>query len=124
MSHVHLISELHTMILRGLIYPCRNALDLGVAMGVSGGGEVYASRKGVPSLTLARMFAGVRSEDHQALRSWYVSVSQGMRNPFIFIDGDGSSYTVRWINSPFDWQRDAENRWSGEMQLRVEDFEP
>ena len=124
MSHVHLITESCAMILRGLIYPCRDALDLGDAMGVTGGGEVYVSRKGVPSLTLVREFAGVRNEEHRALRDWYVSVSHGMRNCFIFVDGDASSHTVRWINSPFEWQKDAENRWSGTLRLHVEDFEP
>ena len=124
MPHVHLISESGALTVNGLIYPCKDALDLGVAMGVTEGGEVYVSRKGVPSLTLVRTFAGVRNEEHQALRNWYISVSHGMRNPFTFIDADASSHTVRWINSPFDWQKDAENRWSGEMHLRVEEFEP
>ena len=123
MSHVHLISESNSITLRGPICPCKNILDLGLATGMTGGGEVYVSRKGVPSLTLMRMFAGIRNEEHQALRNWYVSVSRGMRDPFIFIDADGSSHMVRWINGPFDWQKDSENRWSGMMQLRVEDLE-
>ena len=124
MSHVHLISGSNSIRLRGLIYPHKDDLDLGLATGMSGGGEVYVSQKGVPSLTLVRFFAGVRNEDYEALRGWYSSVSQGSRNPFTFIDADGSSRTVRWINSPSDWQKDAENRWSGAIKLHVEDFEP
>ena len=123
MSHVHLISESGSLTVRGLIHPCKDELEPGLAMGVTEGGELYVSRKGVPSLTLVRAFAGVRNDEHQALRNWYSSVSHGMRNSFTFVDADGSNHAVRWINSPFEWQKDAENRWSGEMRLRVENFE-
>ena len=123
MPHVHLISGSNTISLHGLVFPCKEALDLGLAMAMTEGGEVYVSRKAAPSLMLIRTFAGIRNEEHRALKDWYISISQGMRNPFGFIDADITSYTVRWINSPFDWQKDAENRWSGEMRLRVEDFE-
>ncbi len=112
------------MRLRGLVHPSKDELDLGLATDVSGGGEVYVSQKSVPSLTLVRSFAGVRNEDYESLRSWYTNICQGARNAFIFIDADGSTYTVRWTNSPLDWQRDAENLWSGSITLRVEDFEP
>lgn len=124
MPHVHLISGTNSMRLRGLVHPSKDELDLGLATDVSGGGEVYVSQKSVPSLTLVRSFAGVRNEDYESLRSWYTNICQGARNAFIFIDADGSTYTVRWTNSPLDWQRDAENLWSGSITLRVEDFEP
>ncbi|MBI4831800.1 MAG: hypothetical protein HY801_09665 [Candidatus Lindowbacteria bacterium] len=124
MSHIYLISGMHNLKLRGLIFPHKDELDLGLAMGVSGGGEIYVSRKSASALTLARMFAGVRDDDYDALRAWYLSVSVGMRNAFTLIDADGASYTVRWINDLLDWQKDADNRWSGTMRLRVENFEP
>ncbi|UCD57331.1 MAG: hypothetical protein JSV16_16245 [Candidatus Hydrogenedentota bacterium] len=124
MSHVHLVSGENSIRIRGLIYPHRDELDLGLAVGVSESGEVYISRKGAPALTLVRLFAGVRDEEHEALRSWYTGVSEGSRNTFMFIDADGSNHTVRWINGPLDWQKDGENRWSGLMRLRVEGFEP
>ena len=123
MSHVHFISSTDSIRLRGLIPPQKDELDMGLAAGVSGGGDVHVSRKGVPSLMLIRMFAGVREEDYRSLKQWYTTVSEGMRNPFLFIDSDGSSHTVRWINSMLDWQRDADNKWSGSMRLRVEEFE-
>jgi hypothetical protein len=106
-----------------MIYPQKDELDLGLAIGVSGGGEIYVSRKAVPGLTLVRSFAGVRNEDYLALRDWYANVSEGSRNSFSFIDGDGSNQTVRWINSLLDWQKEAENHWSGSLRFRVEDFE-
>lgn len=123
MSHVHLISGANSLRLRGLIYPQKDELELGLAMGMSGGGEVYVSQKGVPMLTLVRSFAGIRDEDYDTLRDWYTDVCEGPRNPFSFVDGDGSTRTVRWINSLRDWQRDASNRWSGFMRLHVEDFQ-
>ena len=112
------------MRLKGLIYPRKDELDLGLAMVVTEGGETYVSRKGVPSLTLVRMFARVRNEDFEALKNWHTDVSEGSRNTFTFIDDDGVSHTVRWTNGLPDWQRDAENQWSGVMTLRVENFEP
>jgi hypothetical protein len=124
MSHVHLISGANSIRLRGLIPPQKDELDLGLAAAVSGGGEVHVSKKAEPSLTLVRMFAGVREEEYRAIRQWYTDVSQGMRNPFLFIDSDGESYTVRWTNDLLDWQRDTDNRWSGVMKLRVEGYEP
>jgi hypothetical protein len=123
MSQVQLISGENSIRVRGLIYPQKDELDPGLAMGVSGGGEIYVSRKGVPALTLVRVFAGVRNEEYLALRDWYANVSEGVRNSFSLIDGDGSNRTVRWVNGLFDWQKDAENQWSGSMKLRVEDFE-
>jgi hypothetical protein len=107
-----------------LIYPHREELDLGLATGVSGGGELFVSRKGAPALTLVRRFAGVRSEDYLALRNWYTAVAEGARNSFSFVDADGTGYAVRWLNSLTDWERNADNQWSGSMHLRVEDFEP
>jgi len=124
MPQVQLISGENSIRVRGLIYPHKDELDLGLATGVSGGGDVYVSRKGAPALTLSRMFAGVRNEDYLALRNWYMDVAEGSRKAFSFVDGDGSDYSVRWLNSLADWQKDAENHWSGLMQLRVEDFEP
>ena len=124
MPHVHLISGTDSTRLRGLISPRKDELDLGLAAGISGGGELYVSRKASPSLTLTRMFAGIRDEDYENLRQWYTDIAQGPRNAFLFIDGDGSGHTVHWINNLLDWQRDAHNRWSGLMRLRVENFEP
>ncbi len=123
MSHVHLISGANSLRLKGLIYPQRDDLDMGLAIGTSGGGEKYVSKKAAPTLTLVRSFAGVRDEDYDELRAWYTSVSEGPRNTFSFVDGDGSNHTVRWINSLRDWQRDSNNRWSGAMKLHVEDFQ-
>ncbi len=124
MSHVHLISGANSLRLKGLIYPQKDELEMGLAVGASGGGEIYVSQKGVPALTLVRSFAGVRDEDYDDLRIWYTDVSEGPRNTFSFTDGDGSSHTVRWINSLRDWQRDAGNRWSGLMKLHVENYQP
>ena len=124
MSHVHFISEGDSIRLKGLIHPIKDELDLGLATGTSAGGELYVSQKAAPALTLIRSFAGVRDEDYEALKDWFVNVSQGARNPFTFVDADGLGYTVRWINSLINWQRDAENRWSGALNLRVEGFEP
>ncbi len=124
MFHVHLVSGMYSMRLRGLVHPFKDEIDPGLAVGVSGGGELYVSKKTASALTLVRSFVAVRDEDYFALRDWYTSVSEGSQNPFLFIDGDGSSYTVRWIDTLLDWQKDAENRWSGSMSLRVEDFEP
>jgi hypothetical protein len=123
MSHVHLISGTNSIRLKGLIYPQKDELELGLAVGTSGGGEAYVSRKGVPTLTLVRSFAGVRDEDFGVLKNWYTTVSEGPRNSFSFVDGDGTTHTVRWTNSLSDWQRDASNRWSGSMRLFVKDFE-
>jgi hypothetical protein len=123
MSHVHLISGSNSLRLKGLIYPQKDELDLGLSTGLSGGGEIYVSKKGVPSLKLTRSFAGVRDEDYEELCTWYTDTCEGPRNTFSFTDGDGSTHVVRWLNGPADWQRDAGNRWSGFMRLRVEDFE-
>jgi len=120
-AHIHFISGAHTLRLKGLAYPSKDEIDLGLAAGVSGGGELYVSRKGVRSLALVRSFAGVREADFRDLWEWYTSVSEGSRNPFLFIDVDGTSHTVRWLNSLSDWQKDAENRWSGTVKLRVEE---
>lgn len=124
MSHVHLILGANTLRLKGLIYPQRDELDLGLAVGTSRGGDIYVSRKGAPALTLVRSFAGVRDEDYDQLRTWYTSISEGPRNSFSLVDGDGSNQTVRWINNLRDWQKDSNNRWSGVMKLRVEGFQP
>ncbi len=124
MSHVHLISGTDTLRLKGLVYPQTDELDLGLAVGTSRGGDIYVSRKSAPALTLSRSFTGVRDEDFDQLRDWHIRVSEGPRNSFSFIDGDGSSRTVRWINGLGDWRKDSSNRWSGFMKLRVEDFQP
>ncbi len=124
MSHVHFTSGANSLRLKGLIYPQKDELEMGLATGASGGGEVYVSQKGAPTLTLVRSFAGVRDEDYDALRDWYTDVSEGPRSTFSFVDADGSNYTVRWINSLRDWQRDAANRWSGFVKLQVENFQP
>jgi hypothetical protein len=124
MSYIYLISGINSLKLRGLIYPHKEEMDLGLAMGVSGGGDVYVSRKAAPALTLVRAFAGVRDDDYEALRDWYADVSVGMKVPFTFVDAAGATYVVRWINNLLDWQRDADNRWSGLIRLRVENFEP
>jgi len=123
MSHVHLISGANSLRLKGLIYPQKDELDVGLAIGTSGGGEIYVSQKAVPTLTLVRSFLGVRDEDYDSLRDWYTDVAAGPRNAFSFTDGDGSNYTVRWINSLRDWHREASNRWSGFLRLHVEDFQ-
>ena len=123
MSHVHLILGSNSLRLKGLIYPQKDELDMGLATGMSGGGEVHVSKKSVPTLTLLRSFAGVRDEDYEALRNWHTTISEGPRNTFSFVDGDGSTLTVRWINNLGDWQRDAGNRWSGFFRLHVEDFQ-
>ena len=124
MPQVQLISGENSIRVRGLIYPQKDELDLGLAIGMSNGGDIFVSRKGAPALTLSRMFAGVRNDDYQTIRNWYTGIAEGSRNTFSFIDGDGSNYSVRWLNSLADWQKDSENHWSGLMQLRVEDFEP
>ncbi len=124
MTHVHFVSGANSIRLRGLVHPRKDELDLGLALAISGGGDVYVSRKTAPSLTLRRSFAHVRDEDYESLKNWFVNVSQGPRNTFVFIDADGSSRTVRWANGLDDWQRDAENRWSGSLKLMVEEFEP
>ncbi len=123
MPQVQLISGASSIRLRGLIYPQKDELDLGLATGVSGGGDIYVSRKGAPALTLVRRFAGVRNEEFLALKNWYTDIAEGARNSFSFIDGDGSNFTVRWLNGPGDWEKSAENQWSGLMILRVDDFE-
>ncbi len=124
MSHVHLISGANTLRLKGLIYPQKDELDMGMTMGTSRAGDVYVSKRAEPTLTLARSFTGVRDEDYDDLRNWYTNVSEGPRNTFSFVDGDGSNQTVRWINGLRDWQKDSNNRWSGMMLLRVEGFQP
>ena len=93
-----------------MIYPQTAELDLGLAVGTSGGGEVYVSRKGVPTLTLVTLFAGVRDEDFGVLKNWYTAVSEGPRNSFSFVDGDGTTHSVRWTNNRRDWHRAASNR--------------
>jgi len=124
MDHVHLISDTNSLLLRGLIYPARDDLDLGLAAGLSQAGDVHVGKKQPPVLTLARSFAGVRDIDFEALKDWYLYVAEGPCNTFTFVDGDGLSYTVRWMNGPADWQKDAANRWSGKLMLRVEGFAP
>jgi hypothetical protein len=124
MPQVQLTSGENSIRIRGLIYPQKDELDLGLATGLSGGGEVYVSRKSAAALTLVRMFAGVRNEDYLALKNWYANIAEGSKNSFSLVDGDGSEYTVRWLNGPADWEKSAENQWSGLMRLRIEDFEP
>jgi hypothetical protein len=122
MNHIHLISDAGSLLVRGVIYPQKDDIDLGLASGVSQSGDMFISKKAAPSLTLARMFAGVSDSDYESLRDWFLTVSEGPRNSFTFIDGDGLSYTVRWMNGISDWQKDASNHWSGAMKLRVEGF--
>jgi hypothetical protein len=124
MLHVHFISGGNSLRLKGLVHPMKDELDLGLSTGVSAGGELYVSQKASSTLTLVRSFAGVHDEGYEALKNWFASVSQGSRNPFTFIDADGLSYTVRWTDSLLGWQRDADNRWSGTLNLRVEGYEP
>ena len=120
MNHVHLISNTNSLMLRGLIYPHKNEVDLGTAAGTSQAGDIYISKKSASSLVLVRPFAGVSDSEYEALTDWYLNESEGPRRAFTFIDGNGLSYTVRWLNSPADWQKDSLNRWSGILRLRVE----
>ncbi len=124
MTHVHLILGADTLRVRGLIHPSEDGVDLGLATGESAGGDVYVSRKKAPALILTRLFAGVRNKDYVRLENWYLNIAQGARNAFTFVDSDGASRTVRWVNGLDDWQKDARNKWSGSMKLRVENYEP
>jgi hypothetical protein len=121
MLHVHLISETNSLLIHGLVYPSRDEIDLGMASGLSQSGDILISKRTGPALTLTRAFAGVRDEEYQALKDWYLNEAEGPRRSFTFIDSDGTSYIVRWMNGPGDWQKDGINRWSGSMKLLVEE---
>ncbi|GAB4332497.1 MAG: hypothetical protein Kow0099_04260 [Candidatus Abyssubacteria bacterium] len=124
MAHIHLILGAEALRVKGLIYPSTDEVDLGLATAESAGGDLYVSRKKSPALILTRRFAGIRDKDYARIEHWHLNIAQGARNPFMFVDTDGSSRLVRWVNGLEDWQKDARNKWSGSMKLRVENYEP
>lgn len=109
-----------TLVLPLYHFPVQDRVASGVLAARTAAGEAVTNRKAPAHTLLVRHFTGIRDEDFQGLKAWYLTEADGATNTFTATEPDGTAYTVRWVDEELRWQRDDRNRWSGTIALLVE----
>lgn len=106
----------------GVSYPLQEQKEYLQSIGYSAGGQIYVSTKGIQRSIFPLTFHKLLSADYEALEYWFNSITQGASNPFLFLDGQGNSLTVRLISNPLELKEEKEGLYSGQLLLVEEIF--
>ncbi len=106
----------------GIAYPFQEQKEHLQSIGYSAGGQIYVSTKGIQRSAFSLTFHKLLAADYEALEYWFNNITQGASNPFLFLDGQGNSLTVRLMNNPLDLKEEKEGLYSGQLVLIEEIF--
>lgn len=100
--------------------PVADAIEVGVVVGYSAGGQLYAYNKGYSIQWLDLPLVKASDADDTFLRNFHANVAVGPLNPFTFTDDLGTEYTVRWMDTKYPLREISKGVHAGTIKLRVE----
>ena len=104
---------------RGLLYPVEKPQRLTQVVERTAGGSLQVENLGVTINTRVLRLRGLSAAVFTALRTWHSATAQGAVNTFTYVDEDGSSNTVRWLDDTLNAPEYFNNRFSVEILLEI-----
>ncbi|MEN8134332.1 MAG: hypothetical protein ABFS18_02180 [Thermodesulfobacteriota bacterium] len=101
-------------------FPVGDPAKVGVVVGYSDGGQLYAYNKGPGEQFFELVFNKMDSDVEPGCRSFHETEAVGPLNTFTYTDQAGVDHTVRWMDIEYPIRQTDHNRHSGTIRLRKE----
>ena len=104
---------------RGLLYPVEKPQQVLQAVDRTAGGSLQVENLGVTLNSRLLRLRGLSGTIFTNLRTWHSTVANGAVNTFTYVDEDGTSHTVRWLDDTLNMPEYFNGRYSVEIVLEV-----
>ncbi|MCE5212998.1 MAG: hypothetical protein LLG40_15760 [Deltaproteobacteria bacterium] len=109
---------------KGREFPVYDPGQVNVPVDYSEGGQLYAYNKGIAEQFFNLTFKKLSATDYSNFDTWLKTTVVGPASTFTFTDENGTTHTVRLLNTKNPLQADGEDAtgflYSGTIQLREE----
>ena len=104
---------------RSVLVPVRRPQRVIQAVDRTAGGTLQVENLGITVNERILRINNLTQAVINSLKTWHSTVAQGARNTFTYVDENGTSHTVQWLDDTLDAPEGWNNKFSVEIRLEI-----